>query len=284
MKISIVTPSFRNSEWLKLCIASVADQQGVELEHIVQDACSDDGTQEWLPHDPRVAAYIEKDEGMYDAVNRGWKRATGDIVAYINCDEQYLPGALKSVHDYFEAHPEVDVVVSDTVITDAQGNYVCHRFGVKPLPGMVWVRFSILTCALFIRRRALEEKALYFDTRWRDLGDAFWFIEAVRKGARFGELRGVTSVFADTGENMNLRPNAQLEREERRRLAPAWARALEPLFVWVQRWQLVRAGALRVPPFSYAIYRLGEAAHRVEMRAERPTAKWVGRSRLPDLV
>jgi len=65
MKISIVTPSFRNSEWLKLCVASVADQAGVEVEHIVQDAQSDDGTQEWLARDPRVQAYIEKDQGMY---------------------------------------------------------------------------------------------------------------------------------------------------------------------------------------------------------------------------
>ena len=70
MKFSIITPSFRNSNWLKLCIASVADQQGVSLEHIVQDSCSDDGTQDWLPQDRRVQAFIEKDKGMYDAVNR----------------------------------------------------------------------------------------------------------------------------------------------------------------------------------------------------------------------
>ena len=76
VKFSIITPSFRNSHWLKLCIASVADQQGVELEHIVQDSCSDDGTQDWLPHDRRVQAFIEKDGGMYDAVNRGYRRAT----------------------------------------------------------------------------------------------------------------------------------------------------------------------------------------------------------------
>ena len=61
MRFSIVTPSFRNSQWLKLCIASVADQEGVACEHIIQDACSDDGTQEWLPHDGRVRAFIEKD-------------------------------------------------------------------------------------------------------------------------------------------------------------------------------------------------------------------------------
>jgi len=77
INFSIVTPSFRSSKWLKLCIASVADQQGVTFEHIVQDSCSDDGTQEWLPHDGRVRAFIEKRQGMYDAVNRGWKRAQG---------------------------------------------------------------------------------------------------------------------------------------------------------------------------------------------------------------
>ncbi len=278
MKVSIVTPSFRNSEWLKLCIASVADQQGVELEHIVQDACSDDGTQEWLPQDPRVTAYIEKDAGMYDAINRGWKRATGDIVAYINCDEQYLPGALKAVHDYFDAHPEVDVVVSDTVITDAEGNYLCHRYGLRPLPGLVWVRFSILTCALFIRRSALEKHQMYFDTQWKDLGDAFWFIRATEQKLRIGELRRFTSIFAETGDNMNLRPNGQRERALKRQMAPAWARTLEPLVVWHQRWRFVRAGALRREPFEYALYTLAHPATRTPKRAERPTAKWVGRA------
>ncbi len=60
MKFSIVTPSFRNSQWLRLCIASVADQQGVEWEHLVQDSCSDDGTQDWLPGDPRCGRSSKK--------------------------------------------------------------------------------------------------------------------------------------------------------------------------------------------------------------------------------
>src|SRR5688572_7753502 len=100
MRFSIVTPSFRGARWLQLCIASVADQD-VDHEHIVQDSCSDDGTQDWLPRDGRVKAYIEKDKGMYDAVNRGLRRATGDILAYINCDEQYLPNALSQVAQFF---------------------------------------------------------------------------------------------------------------------------------------------------------------------------------------
>ena len=87
-------------------VASVADQ-GVEAEHIVQDACSNDGTLEWLLTDPRVKAFSEKDAGMYDAVNRGLRRASGEILSYLNCDEQYLPGALPhAVAAYFERHPE----------------------------------------------------------------------------------------------------------------------------------------------------------------------------------
>src|ERR1700722_12182525 len=108
MRFSVVTPSFKQSQWLKLCVASVADQ-GVEHEHIVQDAGSDDGTLDWLPHDARVKAFIERDRGMYDAVNRGLRRAQGDILSYLNCDEQYLPGALPAVEKFFADHPHVDV-------------------------------------------------------------------------------------------------------------------------------------------------------------------------------
>ena len=123
MRFSIITPSFRNSNWLKLCIASVNDQ-GVELEHIVQDAGSDDGTLNWLLNDARVRAFVEKDHGMYDAVNRGMRRATGDILAYLNCDEQYLPGALPGVQAYFEHHPQIDVAFADAIVVDAQGEYL----------------------------------------------------------------------------------------------------------------------------------------------------------------
>src|SRR5580693_4509125 len=115
MRFSVVTPSFRQSQWLKLCVASVADQ-GVEVEHIVQDACSDDGTLDWLLTDTRVRAYAEKDAGMYDAVNRGLRRASGEILSYLNCDEQYLPGALSAVGAYFDNHPEVDLLFGNCLV------------------------------------------------------------------------------------------------------------------------------------------------------------------------
>jgi glycosyltransferase involved in cell wall biosynthesis len=180
LKFSIITPSFRNSNWLKLCIASVADQRGVEHEHIVQDSCSDDGTVDWLPRDPRVKAFVEKDTGMYDAVNRGFRRANGDILAYLNCDEQYLPGALKSVGDFFEAHPQVEVALAHSLIVDGRGEYLCHRYMLAPHPRHVWFRFSVLTSSLFLRRKVISERGIFFDTRWRDLGDFHWVMALMK--------------------------------------------------------------------------------------------------------
>src|SRR5574339_171123 len=104
---SVITPSLRAARWLPLCIASVADQ-GIPVEHIVQDAGSDDGTWEWLGGERRVTAFREPDAGMYDGINRGLRRATGSLVAYLNADEQYLPGALAAVARAFAEDPAVD--------------------------------------------------------------------------------------------------------------------------------------------------------------------------------
>jgi glycosyltransferase involved in cell wall biosynthesis len=278
LNFSIVTPSFRNSKWLKLCIASVADQKGVAFEHIVQDSCSDDGTQDWLPKDSRVKAFIEKDKGMYDAVNRGWKRAQGEIIAYLNCDEQYLPGALKSVHDFFQSHPEVDVVFSDTVIVDENGGYFCHRPSLVPLKHQTWIRFSVLTCSVFIRRRVVEKLGLYFDTKWRDLGDAFWLLELINRGVRMAVLPKFTSAFTETGENMNLKPNAIREKAEKVKMTPAWIKRLSKLFILRHRWQMFARGSYFQRPFDYSIYTLGSPAQRVAHHVAKPTARWRGRS------
>src|SRR5512139_1290262 len=156
MRFSIVTPSFRSSQWLKLCIASVADQ-GLEVEHLVQDAGSDDGTLDWLPRDTRVRAFVEKDAGMYDAINRGLGRASGDLVAYLNCDEQYLPGALSAVKAVFDASPEIDIVLADTVVVDPEGRFVCYRKSLAPWRLLSWTYLPTTTASIFFRRRVLPD-------------------------------------------------------------------------------------------------------------------------------
>ncbi|MGO8674373.1 MAG: glycosyltransferase family 2 protein [Limisphaerales bacterium] len=277
LQLSIITPSFRNSQWLRLCIASVANQEGVKVEHIVQDSCSDDGTQEWLPKDRRVKAFIEKDQGMYDAVNRGFKRSAGQVLAYLNCDEQYLPGALQAVHDFFITHPAADAVVSDTIVTDPAGAYICHRYSLIPRRNELWVRFPVLTCALFVRRSVVETMGLCFDTQWRDVGDCFWVTEMVRRGVRFAVLPRFTSVFTDTGENMNLKPNALRERQLKWKMAPAWVRLFKHAFSATYWLRVALRGAPLQKPFDYSLYTLADPARRVTRHVARPTCLWKGR-------
>ena len=277
MTFSIVTPSFRNSDWLKLCIASVADQAGVEHEHIVQDAGSDDGTLNWLPGDGRVKAFVEKDGGMYDAVNRGFRRATGDILAYLNCDEQYLPGGLKAVHDFFEAHPQIEVALAGTIVTDGVGNYLCHRHSLVPHPQHIWFRFPLLTSSVFIRRKVIFERGLLFDTRWRDLGDFHWMRTLTQNRVPMAVCDAFTSVFADTGENMNLKPNAIREKAETDRMIPGWVRALKPVWVIQHRLRRLAAGHFNLQPMSYDIFTLPDPARRVRFDVAKPTAVWWNR-------
>lgn len=277
MKFSIITPSFRSSNWLKLCVASVADQRGVEWEHIVQDAGSDDGTLDWLPGDRRVKAFIEKDHGMYDAVNRGFRRATGDILAYLNCDEQYLPGGLKAVRDFFEAHPQIEVALAGTIVTDGEGNYLCHRHQMVPHPQGVWFRFPILTSSVFLRRKVIVERSLFFDPKWRDLGDFHWMLALMKQRVPMAVCGDFTSAFADTGENMNLKPNAIREKAETDRMTPSWVRALKPVWVLHHRLRRLAAGHFNLRPSSYSIYTLKSAGQRVRFDVVKPTAVWWNR-------
>jgi glycosyltransferase involved in cell wall biosynthesis len=279
VKISIVTPSFRNSDWLRLCVASVADQTGVEVEHIVQDAQSDDGTQEWLARDRRVQAYFEKDQGMYDAINRGWRRAKGEILAYLNCDEQYLPGALRAVEEFFHRHPQTDVVFADTVVVDKQGEFVCCRKSLVPWKNTMWIYNPVISSSVLFHRRVLDQHNLFFDTQWRALGDKMWTVEMVRRGLNLKVLRRFTSSFADTGENLCLAPNSVREAQRVLEMAPAWVRRCKFLLLQLHRLRALCRGIYWQSPFTYSIYTLASPDRRVDFYVSRPTAVWWSRHR-----
>lgn len=273
MRVSIVTPSYNNSQWLKLCIASVADQ-GVTIEHIVQDCCSTDGTQDWLPHDTRVKAFIEKDSGMYNAVNRGLKRATGDILAYINCDEQYLPGALKKVVDYFASHPSVDVLFGDCVIVNDRGEYICSRkMQIPRAPHIAVSQLPTLTCGTFFRKSVID-RGFLFDTQWRIVGDAEWVLRLLKARVPMGLLQQFTSTFTQMSTNMSLAPKAQVEKQRLRQFAPAFARSFAPVIIAHYRLRRLLGGAYFQKPFEYSIYSNTSPRTRVTYQVNKPTAIW----------
>jgi glycosyltransferase involved in cell wall biosynthesis len=276
-RFSIITPSFRNSRWLKLCISSVADQTGTDWEHLVQDACSDDGTQDWLPHDRRVKAVMEKDNGMYDAINRGFDRARGDIVAWLNCDEQYLPGALSAVSAFFDQHPGVDVVFAHVVMTDEHGDFLCYRKVQTPLKNLTWIsHLSTLSCATFFRRRVVHEMGYRFDTRWRVVGDGEWMLRLLRGGVRMAVLPRYTSAFAFTGDNLSVSPRAAREGAELYATAPAWAWRMRPLLRLHHRCRRLLGGMYRQSPFAYEIYTMESPEQRRRIEVARPTFRAPG--------
>jgi glycosyltransferase involved in cell wall biosynthesis len=281
MRFSIITPSFRSSAWLKLCIASVADQ-GIELEHIVQDGLSDDGTLDWLMSDQRVKAYAEKDAGMYDAVNRGLKRSSGNILAYLNCDEQYLPGTLQAVADHFDRHPEIDVLFGDSLVVDAKGECICYRKVQVPFKCHTMVsHLQTFTCSTFFRRKIIDDCGLFFDTKWRVVGDADWVARLLEAKIRMGVFRRFTAAFTDTGENLCLSADAIREQQFMADSAPSWARKLDFAFVWQHRLRRLFGGIYRQKAFDYAIYTLASPDRRVMRHVEHPTFIWKSRLESP---
>lgn len=117
-KISIVTPSFNQGRFLEETILSVLNQNYPNLEYIVIDGGSEDETVEVIRrYEDRLAYWVsEKDRGQVHAINKGIERATGDIFAFINSDDVYLPGTFAAVADYFEAYPESEWVCGDTIM------------------------------------------------------------------------------------------------------------------------------------------------------------------------
>jgi len=271
VRFSIITPSLNQSANLHRCIASVADQ-GVDLEHWVQDGGSTDGTLDWLLSDSRVRAVSERDDGMYDAINRGFRRASGDVLAWLNCDEQYLPGALQAVADFFAAHPHIDMVFGDVILVDDTCRYLCHRRVESPLLYHTWVcHLSTLSCAMFFRNRLVASRDAIFDPSYRCGGDGEWMVRLLRGGLKAASLGQFTSVFTVQDSNLSRSAAAREEWWRLRRTAPAWVRILSPVWILQHRVRRLLRGSYRQGPFKFSAYTPQSPGRRVEQLVSNPT-------------
>ena len=110
--VSIVTPSYNQAQFLEETILSVLNQNYPQLEYIIIDGGSTDGSVEIIRrYADRLAYWVsEPDKGQADAINKGWSRVTGDIVAFLNSDDYYRPGAISAVCEVFRQRPEVGIV------------------------------------------------------------------------------------------------------------------------------------------------------------------------------
>lgn len=211
---SIATPTRNDLAKLKRCVGSVRGQQGVRVEHRVQDALSSDGTAAWLASQAGLTYASEKDAGMYDAINRAWAQAHGDVLSWLNADEQYLPGALAEVAAYFEERADVDVVFGNYIVCNAAGQAVALRREIPFRP--IYVNNGFLnaqSCTLFFRRRLLDAGQLMFDANLRYAADHDLLMRLSAAGAKIAHLPRYIALFGIDGSNLSTHPQAETETE-----------------------------------------------------------------------
>ncbi|HEU4470468.1 MAG TPA: glycosyltransferase family 2 protein [Flavisolibacter sp.] len=273
-KISIVTPTYNMLHYLKHCISSVADQD-VAHEHIIVDGRSSDGTPEWLQANEGLRWVSEKDRGMYDALNKGLGMARGEIVAHLNSDEQYLPGTLRFIADYFDRHPEVDFVVGDFLLIDNEGDLKAYRKTFTPYWPFFFSNYLYtFTCTLFYRKRVIEK--IQYNTEFKSIADVDFFYKMIKEGFKGAHIRQFLAVFTLTGKNLSADPISEKEKEiYRSKYLPGWFPLAKPFFragFYIARiWHgtLKHRGSL-----SYAIYTNKSPHERISKQVSNITWKW----------
>ncbi|MBM3810161.1 MAG: glycosyltransferase [Acidimicrobiia bacterium] len=163
--VTIVTPSFNMARFLEETIESVLSQDYPHIDYIVVDGGSTDGTQDLLRrHEHRLRWISEKDDGQADAINKGFRMARGEIFAYLNADDTYLPGAISSAVSRLEAEPSVGVVYGEAWYVREDGSII-RRYPTDPYDyGQLGSLCYICQPASFIRSAVFAEAGM-MDTK-----------------------------------------------------------------------------------------------------------------------
>ena len=273
--INVITPSYNMDAFLAGCLRSVADQD-VEHEHFVIDACSTDETAQVVGTVKEFSGQFvsEPDAGMYDAVNKGWVRSAGEIICYLNCDEQYLPGTLDFVVHYFENNSDVDMIFGDVLVVRPSGALISYRKGYPVR--WFYIPISLLyvyTCTMFLRRRIFED-GFHFDTSYSSVADADFVMRVQRAGYSIRHIKKYLSVFMFRGDNLS---EQVVSTEEKKRLFTAAPTVVQKMRYPLNVLRLLEkcaAGAyLQKKPLKYEMY-VGDEQKRRVFCCENPCWKW----------
>ncbi len=183
-KVSIVTPSFNQGRFIEETILSVLSQDYPNLEYWVVDGASTDETLDVLRrYEGRLAWISEPDGGQSEAINKGFQRATGEILAWLNSDDVFLPGAIHKAVSFLEANPDVMMVYGEGYLMDEAG-IVTRRFPFTE-PFNLWrlVHFGdyILQQTVFMRKRIFDEIGMLDESLHYGMDWDLW----IRIGKRF---------------------------------------------------------------------------------------------------
>lgn len=181
--VSIITPSYNQAKYLEQTILSVLNQDYPRIEYIVVDGASTDGSVDIIKKYADKLTYWESvtDKGQADAINKGFAHATGEIVAWLNSDDYYLPGAVSAAMKVFEENPEVVLVYGDMLAVDENGQ-TFNTLTYKQLTLEDLFCFQIIgQPAVFMRRSALQ-KTSGLDLTFHFLLDHLLWIKIAKQG------------------------------------------------------------------------------------------------------
>ena len=187
-RIAIVTPSFNHARFIRHTIDSVLSQDYPNLDYIVQDARSQDGTVSLLrSYGDRLAWHSERDEGQADGINRGFGAVSGEIMAYLNSDDLLLPGTLAYVASTFRDFPDVDFIYGHRIFIDSDGKEVGRA--VLPRHDSETLKFAdYVPQETMFWRHSVWDRIGPFDISFRYAMDWDFILRAQAAGFRFKRM------------------------------------------------------------------------------------------------
>jgi glycosyltransferase involved in cell wall biosynthesis len=196
MKITIVTISFNQATYLHRCIDSVITQNYSDVEYIVVDPGSTDGSRAIIQsYGQRLLPVFEEDAGPADGLNKGFARARGDVLGFLNADDELLPGALRRVAEHFLSRPDVDVVSGCGYSVDADGR---RQGRIVPSRFTPWLcahgAVTVFQQGTFFRRASFENTA-GFNLENRIAWDGELFLDMALNGVRFARISDDLALF-----------------------------------------------------------------------------------------
>jgi glycosyltransferase involved in cell wall biosynthesis len=220
MRFSIVTPSFNSAATLRETIESVVKQNYADWEHLVVDGGSKDGTLDILRQYPHLKWTSEKDEGHYDAMNKGLQRSTGDVVAILNADDCYREGALRKIAAALQSHPQWDGLFTDVVYVDKDSRVIFKRkeavfdYDVLRFGGVCYV----IHPTLFLRKSVYDRLGGYKHKEYLNCCDVELILRLGRNKCRIGHVPEflVNYRFHEHGQSADLRVRRNMAAESER--------------------------------------------------------------------
>jgi glycosyltransferase involved in cell wall biosynthesis len=206
MDFSIITPSFNYGHYIGECLESVACQTGVTFEHLVMDAGSTDETENVVRGFPHAHLHQEADGGMSDGINKGFRRAKGRWVMWLNADDRLTPHSLSEVKRFSDNNPAADVIYGCWDFIDANGEFL-RRMSLFPFRFRMLANYGcyIASTSTFFRRETTIAEGCFLNENFKAVMDCEYYCRLAESGKMFEYLPVVLAEFRLHDESISQR-------------------------------------------------------------------------------